>query len=282
MLSYKFIRLTLKFLINIDFICVCLPHNFIHGRERPVVVYVLTQKEIWRYDLIKHFQLFVLFKKLFTPLFVPEIANQVIYILVIKIVLNKSKIVRRLTLHLVFEKRFQESKVLDNGVYFIAVKGKGFFQFLKDTYKIQDKSMRLYHLPFFVFIRAIDAGDGLQEGMVTHRFIQIHGIEDRGVKAGEKLFCDDKDLRELTIFSKRLTNLPLFLIFKMEFLQQRRVIVISGIDNLRVFRLEVFIQRLLVEGTCLAVNTHEKSLISQRFHILLVMPCYKLRNIFNT
>src|SRR3972149_6278357 len=181
-------------------------------------------------------------------------ANQVIYILVIKIVLNQSKIFRRLTLHLVYEKRFQKSKMLDYGVYYIAVKGKGLFQFLKDTYKIQDKSMRLYHLLFFVLIRAIDAGYGLQEGMVTHRFIQIHSIEDRGIKTSEKLFCDNKDFRKLTIFSKCLTKLPLFLLFKMEFLQQGRVIVISGIDNLRVFLRQGFIQRLLVEGACLAVK----------------------------
>ena len=46
-------------------------------------------------------------------------------------------------------------------------------------------------------IGAVDAGDGLQQRVVLERLVQIHGIGDRRIVAGQQLLGDDQQLGQL-------------------------------------------------------------------------------------
>ena len=43
-------------------------------------------------------------------------------------------------------------------------------------------------------VQAVGAADGLQETVVAHGLVQVHGLEDRGVEAREELGGDDQEL----------------------------------------------------------------------------------------
>ena len=56
--------------------------------------------------------------------------------------------------------------------------------------------------------------------MVAHRFIEIHGVEERRIETGEQFLGDDEDLRHLIELTETLANLPLPLRIEVEFLEQ--------------------------------------------------------------
>ncbi len=99
--------------------------------------------------------------------------------------------------------------------------------------------------------------------MVAHRLVQVHRVEDRRIEAGEELLRDDEDLRQFAGFPEVPPDLLLPLPVEVPFLEIRRVVVVSGEDDLRIsqwktMHLENPVQRLLVEGARLAVHGDEE------------------------
>ena len=110
--------------------------------------------------------------------------NQDIDILIVKGMVDEAEVFRRFLLHLVFEEDLQECEVFDDGVDLIAVEGECLFEFVEDADEIEDKAVRFHHPLRLVFVGTVHPGDGLEQGMVAHRLIEIHGVEQRRVKAG--------------------------------------------------------------------------------------------------
>lgn len=81
--------------------------------------------------------------------------------------------------------------------------------------------MGLYHFSLLVFVRSVHPRNSLQQGMIAHRFVEIHGVEHRRIKAGQQFLGDNKDLRLQIQLVEALADLPLFFGIEMKFLQQR-------------------------------------------------------------
>ena len=79
-------------------------------------------------------------------------------------------------LHLVFEEQLQEFDIFDDGVDLIAIKGESLLKLIKNTDKIEYKAVRFHHLLRLVLIWSIHPGNSLEQGVITHRLIQIHRV----------------------------------------------------------------------------------------------------------
>jgi hypothetical protein len=90
---------------------------------------------------------------------------------------------------------FSSFEVLDDGVDLVAVEGQGLFQLVEDADEIQHEAVGLHHLLRLVLVGTVHPRDGLQQGVVAHRLVEIHGVEHGRVEAGEQLLGDDEDLR---------------------------------------------------------------------------------------
>jgi len=88
--------------------------------------------------------------------------NQAVHILVVKVAFDERDILRRFLFHLVFEEHLEQRQILDDSIDFVAVERQGFFQFVEDADKIQDKPVRLDHFLLFIFIRPVHARNRLQ------------------------------------------------------------------------------------------------------------------------
>jgi hypothetical protein len=49
----------------------------------------------------------------------------------------------------------------------------------------------------FVAVGAVGARDGLQQGVVAHGFVEVHGLQDGRVEAGQQFGGDDEDLQRV-------------------------------------------------------------------------------------
>jgi len=62
--------------------------------------------------------------------------------------------------------------------------------------------------------------------MIAHRFVQIHGIENRRVESGQQFLGDNQNLGRIAVFGKTFANGFFFLLVNVKFLEQRFVIVV--------------------------------------------------------
>ena len=184
-------------------------------------------------------------------------------------------------LHLVFEEHLQELQVLDDGVDLVAVEGEGLFELVEDADEIEDEAVGLHHFLRLVLVGAVHQGDGLQQGVVAHRFVEIHRVEHRSVEAGEQFLGDDENLRHLVELAEALADLPLLLRVEVEFLEQRGVVVAAGIDDLGILGREELIEGVLVVGAGFAVHANEEGLVAKRLDVLAVVLGDKLRHLLD-
>ena len=238
------------------------------------------QEGVRRDDLIEHLYLLVLLEELLPPRRITEVLDQGVDVLVVEVPLDEPEVGRSLRLHLLLEEHLQELEILDDRIDLFAIESEGFFQLVEDPDEIEDEAMGLHHLLRLILIGPVHPGDRLEQGVIPHRLVEIHGIEHGCVESREQLLRDDQDLRLLVELPEALADLPLLLRIEVELLQQRRVVVIPRIDHLGVFRREHLIESMLVEGAGLAIHTDQEGLVPQRLHILRVVlgnePCHLL------
>jgi hypothetical protein len=63
---------------------------------------------------------------------------------------------------------------------------------VEDAEVVDDQAVGL-----LVAVGAVGAGDGLQQGVVAHGLVEIHGLQDGRVEAGQQLGGDDEDLQRV-------------------------------------------------------------------------------------
>ena len=66
--------------------------------------------------------------------------------------------------------------------------GERVLEFRGDAPVVHDQAVGL-----LVALRAVDAGDGLEQRVFLERGVQIHDLLDRGVEAGQQHVADDQD-----------------------------------------------------------------------------------------
>ena len=146
--------------------------------------------------------------------------DEVVDVPVVEVPLNQTEVYRCDGFHLVPEQRFQQPDILDDGIDLLAVESKCLFELVEDTDKIEHEAVRLHHLLRFVLVGAVHPCDCLQEGMVAHRLVEVHGVKHRCIESGKQFFGDDEDLRLLVELAEAFPYLPLLIWVKMEFLEQ--------------------------------------------------------------
>ena len=138
--------------------------------------------------------------------------------------------------------------------------------------------MRFYEFLLFILIGAVHPSDGLQQGVVAHGFVEIHRVEDRRVETGQQLLSHDEDLGVLAKLDKTLPDAPLLLFVYVKFLQFRGVVVIACINHFGIFLRQKLIEQLFVIGAGLPVHRDQKSFVTQRLDVALVMVRDKPRH----
>ena len=73
---------------------------------------------------------------------------------------------------------------------------------IEDAQVIHDQAVGL-----FVAVGAVGARDGLQQGVVAHRFVEVHGLQDGRVEAGQQLGGDDQDLQRVVRVAEAVEQL---------------------------------------------------------------------------
>jgi hypothetical protein len=275
------IGLLLKILIDVHLARVSLSHDGIHRRQAAVVIDKRSQELVRRDDLVEHLDLLVFLEKLLAPGGIAEVLDKVVDVLVVEVLLDERQILRRFLLHLVLEQQLEQLQILDDGVHLFAVEGQRFLQLVEDADEIENEAVRFHHLLGLVLIGAVHPGDGLQQGMVAHRFVEIHGIEHGSVETGEQFLGDDENLGLLVELAEALADLPLLLRVEVEFLEQGGVVVVAGIDDLGIRGRQELIEGLLVVGAGLAVNADEKTLVAKRLDVLAEVVGDELRHLLD-
>ena len=79
---------------------------------------------------------------------------------------------------------------------------EGLGHIIKDSKVIDDQPVSLR-----VGVGAVGAADGLQEGVVPQRLVEIHRLQDRRVEAREQLCRDDQNLERVGGVAKPLEQL---------------------------------------------------------------------------
>ena len=176
----------------------------------------------------------------------------------------------------------EQADVLDDRVDLIAVECERLLQLVEDADEIEDEAVRLHHLGRLVLVRPIHPRDGLQQRVVAHRLVQIHGVKDGRVEAGEQLLGNDENLRPLAGLGEILANLPLSLGIEMPLFQVRRIVVVPGENDLGILRRQNRIERLLVERARLAVHRHEECLVAERLDVLAEMIRYHASHLLHS
>src|SRR5262249_3987181 len=132
--------------------------------------------------------------------------------------LDELYVLPSLPFNLCLEKLFKEVKIFDDGIDLIAVESERLFQFVENADKVDDKAVRLDELLLFVLIGAVNPGDRLQQGVVAHGLVEIHGVEDRCIEAGQELLRDNEDLGLFAKPRKTLPDSSLFLFVDVKLL----------------------------------------------------------------
>ena len=132
--------------------------------------------------------------------------DEAIDIFVIEASLNQRKILRHRLLHLASVQFFEETDVFDDSVHFITIKCERLFEIAEDPDEVENKSVGLDHLLGFVFVRSIDPRNCLQECVVSHRFVEIHGVKNGRVKTSQKLFGNNENLGKFVEFWELFTD----------------------------------------------------------------------------
>ncbi len=158
--------------------------------------------------------------------------DEVIDIPVIEVALDQPEIFRRDGFHLALEQYLQEFDILDDSVDLLAVESKRFFELVEDADEIEHKAMGFHHLLRLVLIRPVYSCDCLQESMVAHRLVEVHGIQYGCIEPGEQFLGNDENLRLLVKLAEAFSDLTLFLRIKMEFLEQDRIVIVPGVNDL--------------------------------------------------
>ena len=216
MFLHEGVGFSLEIPVHLDRFCVGFSHHVVDGTQHRVILDERPQEGIRRDDLVEHLDLFVFLEKLLPPLGIAEMLDELIHILVVEVVFDESKVAGNFGLHLVFEEDFQELEILDDGVDLVAVEGEGLLEFVEDAHEIQNEPMGLHHLLRLVLVGAVHPGDGLQQRVIAHRLVEIHGVKHGRVEAGEQFLGDDEDLRHLVELAEALADLLLLLRVEME------------------------------------------------------------------
>ena len=126
--------------------------------------------------------------------------------------------------------------------------------------------------PLGVLVGPIDAGDGLQQDVVAHRLVEVQAVEHRRVEAGEQFFGDDKNPGQFVRIAKVQAQLALGVFAQMEASQILAVVVAGAVDDLRILRRQVAVERVLVQRARLAVHAHQEGLVAHRLDDVQVVP----------
>ena len=157
--------------------------------------------------------------------------DQVVHVFVVEVPLHQPEIVRRLALHLGLEELLEQGEVFDDGVDFFAVERQSLFQLVEDADEIQHEAVRFHHLLVFIFIGAVHTGDGLEQGMVAHGLVEIHGVENRRVEPGQQLFGHDKNLGKLAELDEGFPYLLFPLLVQMPLLHVGGIVIATGVND---------------------------------------------------
>src|SRR5262245_65387309 len=120
--------------------------------------------------------------------------------------LDELYVLPSLPFNLCLEQLFKEVKIFDDSIDLIAVESERLFQFVEDADEVDDKAVRLDELLLFVLIGAVYPGDCLQQGVVAHGLVEIHGVENRRIEAGQELLRDNKNFGVLAEPDKTLPD----------------------------------------------------------------------------
>src|SRR5262245_7165642 len=192
--------------------------------------------------------------------------------------LDELYVVPSLSINLCLEKLFEEVEIFDDGIDLIAVESERLFQFVEDTDEVDDKAVRLDELLLFVLIGSVHPRDRLQQRVIAHGLVEIHGVENRRIEAGQELLRNNQDFGLLAEADKTLPDTSLFLFVDVKLLQFGGVVVIGRINDFGVFRRQKLIKQLFVIGARLPVHRDKKRLVTQRLNIALVMIRDKARH----
>ena len=197
--------------------------------------------------------------------------DQVVDILVIEVLRHERQIFRRFAFHLSLEELFEQTDIFDDRVHFVAIERQRLLQLVEDTHEIEHEAVRLDHLLPLVLVRPVHPRDRLQERVIAHRLVQIHGVEDRRVEPGQKLLRHDQNLWVFAKFCEVLANLLFFLFIQMPLLHLRRVIIVAGVNHRREFGIEKSIKRLLVESARFTIHRHQEGFVAKRLDVIDIM-----------
>ena len=120
--------------------------------------------------------------------------------------------------------------------------------------------------------------------MVAHRLVEVHGVQHRGVVAGQQLVGDDQDLGLLRRLLEGLADLLLASLAELQLGHLRPVNDVRGVaavDDLRPLRRQVAIERHLVLGAGLTVDSNQERLVVQRVDVLLEVVGDELRHLLH-
>ncbi len=235
-LLHQRMGLLLQGVVHINPVRICLSYHVVDGRKSGIILDEGAHEGIRRDDFVEHRNLFKFPEKLLTPFLVAEMFDEAVDIAITEVTPDETGIRGRLLLHLIPEQYFEQADVSDNRLDLFAVESQRFFELVEEVYEVEHQTLGFDHSPSLVLIRSVYPRNGLQQRVVPHGLVQVHGIEDRRIEAGEQLLGDDEDFRLHAESGKVLKDLLLLFLIKVVFLQLHRIVVIAGKHDLRIIR----------------------------------------------
>ena len=129
---------------------------------------------------------------------------------------------------------------------------------------------------FSLIICAVCTADRLQQRVILHGLVQIHHLQNRSVKPGQQLGCDDHQLQRTIRITEDIQYFSLCVTITAVFLVAILFIVIGVHDDRSGILAEQFIQYRLIHQAALTVVDHNLSLVTVWLNFQLEMS----RNMF--
>ena len=78
---------------------------------------------------------------------------------------------------------FKYVKIVDDTLDITGIEGERFFEIVEDPDNIEHEPCG-FPVSVFIFIGPVNPGNCLEEDMIPHGFVEIHAVEDGGIKSG--------------------------------------------------------------------------------------------------
>ena len=95
MLLHQLVSLLLECLVDIDLLCVGIAYHGVDRGKGSVVADERPQEGIRRDDLVEHLDFLVLLEQLLAPVFIAEVLDQIIHVLVVEFSRHQRQIRQR-------------------------------------------------------------------------------------------------------------------------------------------------------------------------------------------